>query len=162
MKKITTTILLAAIAAGMFFAGRGCGPNNRNADGAFDQTETRVDTVFIRDTLRETVFVPVERRIVRVDTVFLKTPGDTVRVETLVPIERKVYATGDYRAVVEGFGPALVEMEIYRQNSLITREITRTLKPRRWAAGIQAGYGLTPRGPSPYIGVGVQYTVLSR
>jgi hypothetical protein len=156
----------------MFFAGLGYGLRRGRDDCVKIATETRVDTVVIRDTLRERLPIPVERVIVRVDTVWLGAARDaatvdTAAVEAVLPVERKVYATGDYRAVVEGFRPSLVEMEIYRNTAFVTREtFTReTLSrhpavPGRWGIGLHAGYGLTTRGPAPYIGVGIQYNVL--
>jgi hypothetical protein len=163
MKQIATIFMAAALAAGMFFIGRGCGglPGGGNGRGGSGYAETRTDTLVVRDTLRDTVLIPVERLTVRVDTVWLTSPGDTVRLEVEVPIERRVYATADYRAVIEGFRPELVDMSVFRATTRITRETLLHPTPRRWSAGVQAGYGITPRGPVPYIGVGIQYTVLS-
>ncbi len=166
MKKTATTILAAATAAAaMFFAGRGCRDGGGHNEGGY--TETRVDTLIVRDTLRDTVLVPVECFVVRVDTVWLQAGRDTVRivaaqdsVRIAVPIERKVYATRDYRAVVEGFRPALVEMELYPKTTFITRETLRAKAPEKWSIGIQAGWGISPKGAAGYIGVGVQYRIL--
>ncbi len=152
MKKIVSIVVLIAVAVIMFFAGR-----SRNADGGFGYAETRVDTIFVRDTLRDTVLVPVERFVVRVDTVIVPAARDTVRVEVALPVERAVYSTADYRAVVEGFRPSLIELEIYRNTARITKETIRAPPPRRWSVGLQAGYGITPRGFAPYLGVGIQY-----
>jgi hypothetical protein len=173
---VTGALLLAAA---MFFAGRGCAGDETGwgwGRGVFrgggwcraPTVVTRVDTVIVRDTLRERVFVPVERRIARVDTVWLErlggdavagtslaepNSGDTARVEVAVPIERVIYRTDDYRAVVEGFRPALVELDIFRTTTIVTKIPI----PRRWSVGLQAGYGLTPHGPAPYLGLGVEY-----
>lgn len=155
MKNFTTIIIGAAVAAGMFFAGRRCGYNNPVP------VVTRIDTVIVRDTLRDTVLVPVERSIVRVDTLWMRSARDTARVETAVPIERKTYATQDYRAVVEGFRPALVEMELFRKTALVTRETTRAVHSPKWGIGIQAGYGLSSKGAGPYIGIGIQYHLIA-
>ncbi len=164
MKKVVSIIVLVAVAAGMFFVGRG--RNGRNADGGFGYAETRVDTVWVRDTVRDTVLVPVERYMVRVDTVWLRPIDDTTRGDSLeknppsafrLPVERVVYSTGDYRAVVEGFRPSLVEMELYPRSALVTRHTVRAPPARRWSAGLQAGWGITPRGFAPYLGVGVEY-----
>jgi hypothetical protein len=112
--------------------------------------------VIVRDTLRERVFVPVERRIARVDTVFLEMPASRDSVQAIVPIERVVYHTDNYRAVVEGFRPSLVELDIFRATTIVTK----TPIPRRWSIGLQAGYGLTPRGAAPYLGLGVEYRLI--
>ncbi len=138
----------------MFFAGRGCG------DRATTHTTTRIDTVFVRDTLRDTVLVPKIRLSVRTDTVFLNAPGDTVQIGVEVPVERKVYQTADYRAVVEGFRPALVGMELYRNTAIITKETIRAPPRTRWGIGVQAGYGITPKGTLPYLGIGIQYNLV--
>ena len=84
---------------------------------------------------------------------------DSLRVPVVVPIERRVYVTADYRAVVEGYRPRLVSMELYRQTQVVTE--TAAARPRRWGIGIQAGYGLAPRTGhfEPYIGVGIQYSI---
>lgn len=103
-------------------------------------------TVWVRDTIREKVFVPRDVRVVRVDTLVVH---DTVRVP--LPIEQKVYASKDYRLVVEGFRPELAALEIYR----------KTPRPKRWGVGVQAGYGVSEKGLSPYIGVGISYNVLN-
>lgn len=84
---------------------------------------------------------------------------DSLRVPVVVPIERRVYVTADYRAEVEGYRPRLVSMELYRQTQVVTE--TPVARPRRWGIGIQAGYGLAPRTGrwEPYIGIGIQYSL---
>lgn len=157
MKKAATTVLGIAAAAAIFLAGRGCGRMTVSEPGLI---ETRIDTIIVRDTLRDTVLVPVESIFVRTDTVWMQAAGDTVWIEVAVPTERKVYATDDYRAVVEGFRPALVEMEIYRSTTRIIRENISRKPSARWGAGIQAGYGFGPKGAVPYIGIGIQYSLI--
>ena len=122
----------------------------------------RVDTVVVRDTVRDTVLVPVNRYLVRIDTVRVKIAGDTVYVEAEVPIHQRVYQTDDYRAVVEGFRPELVAMEVYRQTHYITKIETVPVPDRkRWGIGLHAGYGATVYGGRvimvPTVGVGVSY-----
>lgn len=126
--------------------------------------DIRVDTLIKIDTLRDTVRVPVERYIARVDTVWLQSARDTVRVEVEVPIERKVYQTDDYRAEIEGFRPSLVSMEVYRQTQYInTVQTVSVRETRRWGIGIQAGYGIGLQNGEikayPYVGVGVHYSL---
>lgn len=158
MKNTLLIILIPALIVGSFFIGRVTMPK--------PVPDTRIDTVIVRDTIREPVPYPVDRWITRTDTVLLKIPGDTVRVMVEVPIERKVYQTADYKATIEGFRPALVDMEVYRQTHYIT--VTETIKVpdrRRWGLGVQAGYGATiSQGKviaRPYIGVGVSYNIMS-
>jgi hypothetical protein len=127
--------------------------------------EARVDTLVIRDTIRDTVLVPRTIREIRVDTVLVELADDTIYVDALIPIERKVYATADYRAEIEGFRPALVSMEVYRQTQFIDRTQTiRVPDPRRWGIGVTAGYGVMVRDGrligAPFIGVGLQYNLV--
>ena len=153
MKTIGTVILALALVAGGFFWGRYTCPEQPAA--------CRVDTLVVRDTVRDTLLVPHVRYIARTDTVFLEISRDTVRVEVEVPIERKVYETADYRAEIEGFRPRLVDMEIYRQTRYITQtETVRVSDSKRWGLGLQVGYGYHCTGFRPYIGIGIQYNVI--
>lgn len=125
----------------------------------------RTDTMWMRDTVRETVLVPKIRYLTRVDTVLLLVPGDTVKVPVLVPISRNVYEGEDYRAVVSGFRVSLDTLDIFRKTQTVTNTVVQRVevpgKPKRWGIGVSAGYALTPQGMKPYIGAGVQYNFLS-
>ena len=125
----------------------------------------RTDTMWMRDTVRETVLVPKIRYLTRVDTVLLLVPGDTVKVPVLVPISRNVYEGEDYRAVVSGFRASLDTINIFRKTQTVTNTVVQRVevpgKPKRWGIGVSAGYALTPQGMKPYIGAGVQYNFLS-
>lgn len=82
-------------------------------------------------------------------------PSDSVTVQ--IPITQKRYETERYRAYVSGYRPSLDSLLIFPQQQVIRiRE-----KPRRWHVGVQAGYGVTPAGFQPYIGVGVSYNLFS-
>lgn len=76
-------------------------------------------------------------------------PRDSVQVE--VPMERKTYEGENYRAVVQGFRPELVSIDIRQQT------VTVTEYKRKWwsvTIGPQLGYGFTPAGWQPYAGIG--------
>lgn len=150
-------LLLLVLLAGAFLAGRWTKPCGT-------PETVRRDTVILRDTLAVRVPVPERVEVIRRDTCWLVRcdtvlTADTLRVPVVVPIEQKVYATADYRAVVEGYRPRLVSMELYRQTQVVTE--TAAARPRRWGIGIQAGYGLAPRTGrfEPYIGLGIQYSI---
>ena len=128
-----------------------------------DNVETRIvrDTVVVRDTIREFYPQEVDRIIVRTEQV--KVPvivRDTVR-DTMwvnLPIEERTYESDEYRAVIEGFNPRLKSMEVYPRTAYITT--TETIKQRkRWGVslGVQGGYGYTPKGLQPYVGLGVTF-----
>ena len=110
-------------------------------------TITRVKPVYIASTPE-----------IRTDTLYLH---DTIAVP--VPIERRVYADSNYRAVVSGWHPSLDSISVYPATKNVTRWRERVEKERsRWGLGIQAGAGLSANGvAAPYIGVGVQYNLFS-
>lgn len=122
------------------------------------------DTLVVHDTLRDTILVPRIIRRIRIDTVTVKLVGDTVFVDAEIPIERKTYHTEDYLAMIEGFHPQLVSMEIYRKTQTITE--TKTLVKRaHWGIGLNAGYGIGSASgriiATPYVGAGVSYNLWS-
>lgn len=80
---------------------------------------------------------------------------DSVTVQ--IPITQKRYETDRYRAYVSGYRPSLDSLFIFPERQVVRiRE-----KQRRWHVGVQAGYGVTPKGFQPYLGVGVSYDFLS-
>ena len=85
------------------------------------------------------------------DTVILR-ERDTVLVE--VPIEEKEVAGENYRAVLRGFQPEIVDIWVKRET-----DIVRVPVRKRWSvtAGPQVGVGITPEGWRPYAGLGVTF-----
>ena len=158
-----TGVVVAAllIGSGLFWLGVRTG---RHSDRVLPTPVP--DTVLRIDTLRDTVLVPRRVYVTRVDTCWLPRAADTVYVSdtvpVLVPIERKEYATEEYRAVVEGWRPSLVEMEVYPRTQTVTKYLTReTIRKSRWGIGLQVGYGVSESRLAPYLGVGVQYNIVS-
>ncbi len=127
--------------------------------------ESRIDTIIRVDTIRDTVMIPVERQIVRVETDTLRVAGDTVFVAVEVPITRTLYKTDEYRAEIEGFRTSLRSMEVYKRTEHIERtNVIKVPDTRRWGIGLQGGYGATQQNGRvigvPYIGVGLQYSII--
>lgn len=137
----------------------------------------RSDTVVIRDTIRMPVPKPEVITVVRYDTLRLQmeaaegiTP-DPATVSTtkqitpengvIIPITRNTYKTEDYTAVVEGYRPRLISMELYPKTTTITNTITKIRSPR-WALTVGPGVGYGPKGVQPYIGITVGFVLWSR
>ena len=84
-----------------------------------------------------------------------------------VVIEQKVYEDPDstYRAVVSGpalseeYGPRLDSIQVFSRTTIQYQTKTVYVEPSRWSIGIQAGYGASKDGLTPYLGVGVQYNL---
>lgn len=126
------------------------------------RTERHVDTLIVRDTVRDTLLIPQSVYVVRTDTVLLRLPADTVVREVAVPVERREYLTDHYHAVIEGYRPELVRMEVWPETRYVTRtEVSTVKRTPRLGVGIQAGYGIGPHGAGPYVGVGMQYNLFS-
>ena len=151
-------ILLILACASAFFLGKRGGKQGREV-----VIKTQVDTLVIRDTIRINEPVIVERRVV--DTMTIEVPDYLVVHDTAyvnLPREEVEYRDTSYRAVVSGFLPRLEEIEIYRQDRVVTIETTRTIKERsHWGLGVQAGAGISTQGLVPYVGIGVSYNILT-
>ena len=152
--------LAALLTAGCIFAAFAFGVNygEKRAERNYKErvvVEYRTDTI----TRVKPIYIASTPEI-RIDTLILR-ERDTIAVP--VPIERRVYADSNYRAVVSGWHPSLDSISVYPETRVITIERERVEKERsRWGLGIQAGAGLSANGVAvPYVGVGVQYNLFS-
>lgn len=80
-------------------------------------------------------------------------PEDSDSVTISLPITQKVYRDSTYTAYVSGFDAKLDSISVY--SKMIT--VTRREPPPAFTFGVQAGYGITPAGMQPYLGLGFQY-----
>lgn len=154
---ILALIIFVGGCVGSFFFGRA------TKGTSIVSTEIERDTIIVRDTLRESYPVEVMREVVRTEYKFLTrverdtiTLRDTILVE--LPIEEREYKGNDYHAIVGGYNPYLKSIEVYPTTKYI--KTTETVKERkRWGfgVGVQGGYGYTPKGWQPYVGVGVSF-----
>lgn len=85
------------------------------------------------------------------DSLSIELDGDSLTVT--LPITQKVYSDSTYTAYVSGFDAKLDSINVY--SKLVT--VTRMEPPPKWSFGVQAGYGITPAGMQPYLGLGVSY-----
>ena len=129
-----------------------------------DNTEVVADTIFKvikvdRPIVRESTIVKyevVQLPIVANDTICVSdTIKDSVFVE--VPIEQKVYSDSNYTAWVSGYHPRLDSISITHQEVSFHKLVNNSKGSKRLYLGIQVGYGITPRGLQPYLGLGVSY-----
>lgn len=121
------------------------------------------DTIVIFDTVRITEFQPVKEYITRHDTIFLDT------LKAFIPISVKEYSTEQYKAIIEGYKPNLLELEIYQKQTTIfdtirintSTTITRYKQPR-FAVSIGGGAGSDGKKFVPFVGVTFGYVLWSR
>ena len=128
-----------------------------------DSTEVVTDTIIKvvkvdRPIVRESTIVKykVVRLPIAKDTICVSdTIKDSVFVE--VPIEQKVYSDSNYTAWVSGYHPRLDSISITHTEVSHKLVNNNSEGSKRLFIGIQVGYGITPRGIQPYLGLGVSY-----
>lgn len=127
----------------------------------------KTDTLIVRDTIMtekpvyltkrtiDTLLVPYHLRdttkMVERDTVYIPLPREQV---TWQDEWAKVYASGIY--------PQIDSVQHFITEKTIVRNV---VKKTKWSIGVQAGYGFALQDKAirqtPYIGLGVQYNLLS-
>ena len=126
------------------------------------------DTLIIHDTVRVDRPVYISQRIVdSIPVPFFVT--DTLRLHDttviMLPRLQREYSDTLYHAWVSGYAPALDSIQIFRKERIV--EVTKTVQPapKHWHLGVSAGYGMTLSEEavrlSPYVGIGISYSILS-
>lgn len=115
------------------------------------------DTLVAWHTLRVPAMHPDSVVVASSDTVVVYVKGDTANVD--IPIRQRQYETKDYRAWVSGYRPSLDSIVIFRSTDEV--HIRSPAKSKRFSVGVQAGYGMTPKGFQPFVGVGVSANLWS-
>lgn len=126
------------------------------AEQSVVERDTIIDTIrVVRPVVRDSVVLRYEKVVLPMvrDSVLVRDSVVVDSVQVHLPITQKCYRDSTYTAWVSGYHPRLDSIHIYRP----TITITTTKKPK-FTYGIQAGYGITPKGFQPYLGVGIGYT----
>ncbi len=99
--------------------------------------------------------VVAETRQLPTDTITAATPGGTDSAEVVIPITQIVYEDSTrYRAVVEGYEPRLISLEIYPQPA-------KPPAPKRWHIGPSVGLGWNGCNLAPFVGLTLTYSLYS-
>jgi hypothetical protein len=89
---------------------------------------------------------------------------DTVRitdtVTVAVPIYNYRFKDDLYDITAEGYDVKLNSVTVYPKTEYKYSTHTVEIR-RRWGLGVQAGYGFSKDGLSPFIGIGVSYNILT-
>lgn len=102
---------------------------------------------------RDTASVKNEREVM--PKLYASASGDSATV--MLPITQKMYSDTDYRAWVSGYEPRLDSIMVFPRTVTVRETIYKP--PSRFSIGLQGGYGITPKGLQPYIGVGVNVRI---
>lgn len=132
-----------------------CYSNNRKEE-KIPQTDTI--TIIKRDTItiiKPQPIVEYRDRIIR-DTLY---SIDSIPVFINVPIETKVYADSNYRAVVSGYKASLDTISIFNKNQIHTINKT-TYKTKKWnvSPSVGIGYGMFGKRIDMYVGFSIGYS----
>ncbi|WP_304423480.1 DUF6808 domain-containing protein [uncultured Duncaniella sp.] len=77
-----------------------------------------------------------------------------------LPIIQRHYADSTYEAWISGpIDPRLDSLQLFAPTTIITKQEWKP--PKKWHIGPTIGYGYTPHGFEPYIGVSITYSILS-
>lgn len=179
MKKSTIVIVALILCVASFFIGRLCQsgsiiPNSEEVVVDSTTTETMVsdlapairDSVVIRYQYEKVPITPPPKDTDTLASDIMPQPesllvvdqGDSAAV--VIPITQKVYETEDYRAYISGYHATMDSIFITSRTTTV--RVREPTKPKCFSVGLQAGYGMTPKGFQPYVGIGVSVNLWSR
>ena len=166
MKRIQTDIIGVAILVALFLAcnyawyrkGYKNGENN-----AIETIITQIDTVVRYDSIKVVEPKYVAVKVVDTIRVPVPIPGKTDTLWAELPREQKTYKEDSvYVCAISGYQPQLDTLVVFPKTTTITVNNTVTqYKDPRFSLGVQAGYGVSKAGLSPYIGVGISYNIIN-
>lgn len=129
--------------------------------GGFETIVERVDTLVIRDTIVAYKPKYITKRVV--DSVLVPVPEYIERNDTIYAVlerEQVVWEDSLARIYASGINPEVDSVMHYRTEKVINHIIPVKVNPK-WGVGLQGGVGVGKGGITPYVGVGVQYNVIT-
>ena len=128
-----------------------------------EPTETKVDTLVIRDTIMQNKPIFVDK--IKVDSVLIPVK-DTIVIRDSVYIymdrEKITWRDSLCEVYASGIMPQVDSVRHFTEYKYVTIETAIPVKDKsHWGLGINAGYGVGQGGLTPYIGIGVSYNILS-
>lgn len=86
--------------------------------------------------------------------------GDSI--EITLPSMQRHYADSTYEVWISGpIDPRLDSIKVYREIEHVIERVAVKKPPNKWHIGPTIGYGITPRGAEPYIGISITYSIFS-
>lgn len=128
-----------------------------------EPTETKVDTLVIRDTIMQ--YKPIFVDKIKVDSVLVPVKDTIVICDSVyIYLDREKITWRDSLCEVyaSGIMPQVDSVRHFREYHYFTIETAIPVKEKsHWGLGIQAGMGAGKNGLTPYVGVGISYNLLS-
>ena len=175
MMIVCVAVIFASAMVLSWLAGKHSRAMATDGERVLRDTVTVIDTVVHRvPAAKDSTVVRYVTRTVPVATQSYRAPRDTAKNDreqmpplyasarsdsatVLLPITQKMYSDTDYRAWVSGYEPRLDSIKVYPRTVTVRETIYKP--PSRFSIGLQGGYGITPKGLQPYIGVGVNVRI---
>lgn len=170
MRNFVVALIVVVMCLLSFFVGR------RTSHNINYQGRVVVDTIIHIDTVAYLLPIPRDSVVIRYDHIAVPiapahcdsiehcSDSDNVSVEVTqdsatihLPITQQIYETDTYRAYISGYRPSLDS--IFITNKMTEVIVKKQAKTNRFNIGVQAGYGLTPKGFQPYVGLGVSIKI---
>lgn len=153
MKRIITPLLLLSV--GICFCTMLTRSCQKPKEIVTEIVKTDTLTIARVDTIK--IEKPVPYKVIIKDTIYIR---DTVGI-TLVQ-EVKEYKDSTYYAKISGINAFLEEIKVYpKTTTKYVYQIEKvTEKPKKWGIGPQVGIGIVNNQFYPYIGFGVQYSII--
>ena len=152
MKKIIFILIIIISFASGYFLKQKPDPEIVHTSDTIYRTRIDIDTVLYPYPMTFLCFL-------RGDSIIV---ADSVK----VAVETKSYKDSSYTVQIIGVAPELDYIEVYPryiyQDKIInnyTDKIIKVPDSKRWGVGVSAGYGFSRDGPSPYIGISLNYNI---
>jgi hypothetical protein len=137
-------IVVVVLVIALPFAIKSCEPNE----------VVKCDTIYVHDTIRIVEPIHIKETIVRHDTVFFPIYNELESTSNLtsnltqdsakvvIPITERTYEDSTYKAVVRGYNPELVSLDIYNTTKYYPVVEKVKIKPKVViSAGLYGGFG---------------------
>lgn len=156
---VTVLVLVVSVLLNVLLAGRAANTG---------QDEVRYDTIVVRDTVRIVEARVVKEEVVRYDTVFFPVVESELKSEpkgelknipisnelesisnltqdsakVVIPITERTYEDSTYKAVVRGYNPELVSLDMYLKEVYFPKIVEMKVRPKiTISAGLYGGFG---------------------
>ncbi len=175
MTIVCAAVIFASAMVLSWLAGKHSRAMTTDGESVRRDTVTVIDTVVHRvPAAKDSTVVRYVTRTVPVSTQSYRASRDTANNDreaipplyasassdsatVVLPITQKMYSDTDYRAWVSGYEPQLDSIKVFPRTVTVRETIYKP--PSRFSIGLQGGYGITPKGLQPYIGVGVNVSI---
>lgn len=143
-------VLIVSVLLNVLLAGRAA---------KTEPIDVRADTIVVRDTLRIVEPIHIKEEVVRYEKVYLQTIDTIVKIdsiEVVVPVTERTYEDSTYKAVVRGYNPELVSLDMYLKEIYFPKIVERKVNPKVVvSAGVYGGFGVKGADYGLGISVGV-------